>query len=134
PTPDQQRDPQAWAELVDEHGITVWNSVPALLQMLVDHLEGRDATVGSLRTIMLSGDWIPTRLPDRARRCAPGARVHSLGGATEASIWSIAYPVDAVDPSWSSIPYGKPLRNQSFLVLDEQLRHRPTWVPGDLYI
>ncbi|MFF4097180.1 amino acid adenylation domain-containing protein [Streptomyces sp. NPDC001834] len=134
PRPDELRDPQAWSELVREHEITVWNSVPALLQMLVDHLEGQDATVRSLRTIMLSGDWIPTRLPDRARRCAPGARVHSLGGATEASIWSITYPVDTVDASWSSIPYGKPLRNQSFFVLDEQLRHRPTWVPGDLYI
>ncbi|MGW8970609.1 hybrid non-ribosomal peptide synthetase/type I polyketide synthase [Streptomyces platensis] len=134
PRADQMRDPQAWAELVHEHGITVWNSVPALLQMLVEHVEGQETTVSSLRTIMLSGDWIPTDLPDRARQCAPGAEVHSLGGATEAAIWSITYPVGDVDRSLPSIPYGKPLENQRFHVLDDQLRHRPTHVPGDLYI
>ncbi|WP_053926511.1 hybrid non-ribosomal peptide synthetase/type I polyketide synthase [Streptomyces chattanoogensis] len=134
PRPDQLRDPQAWSELVRRHDVTVWNSVPALLQMMADHLEGREETVPSLRTIMLSGDWIPTDLPDRARRCAPGAQVHSLGGATEAAIWSITYPVGTVAPSWPSIPYGKPLGNQAFHVLDERLRHRPTRVPGELYI
>ncbi|MGW2634423.1 hybrid non-ribosomal peptide synthetase/type I polyketide synthase [Streptomyces chattanoogensis] len=134
PRPDQLRDPQAWSELVRQHDITVWNSVPALLQMMADHLEDPEETVPSLHTIMLSGDWIPTDLPDRARRCAPGAQVHSLGGATEAAIWSITYPIGTMDPSWSSIPYGKPLGNQAFHVLDERLRHRPTHVPGELYI
>ncbi|MFI9306593.1 amino acid adenylation domain-containing protein [Streptomyces triculaminicus] len=134
PRPDQLREPRAWAGLVHQHGVTVWNSVPALLQMVTDHLEDEDDTLPSLRTVMLSGDWIPTDLPARARRRAPGAEIHSLGGATEASIWSIAYPIGTVDPAWPSIPYGKPLGNQVFHVLDEQLRHRPTWVPGELYI
>ncbi|MEU6117410.1 amino acid adenylation domain-containing protein [Streptomyces sp. NPDC047117] len=134
PRPEQLRDPQAWYELVQQHGVTVWNSVPALLQMMVDHLAGHEATLPSVRTVMLSGDWIPTDLPDRAHRCLPGAGIHSLGGATEASIWSITYPIGAVDPSWPSIPYGKPLENQRFHVLDERLRHRPTGVPGELYI
>ncbi|NEE28068.1 AMP-binding protein, partial [Streptomyces sp. SID7982] len=110
------------------------NSVPALLQMFVDHLEGLDETVPSLRLAMLSGDWIPLDLPDRARRRAPEMAVHSLGGATEAAIWSITHPVGDLDAGLPSVPYGKPLENQGFHVLDEQLRHRPTHVPGDLYI
>jgi SagB-type dehydrogenase family enzyme len=61
-------------------------------------------------------------------------RVESLGGATEASIWSIHHPIGAVDPDWRSIPYGTPLRNQQFHVLDDAMRPRPTWVPGQLYI
>ncbi|MBK3554993.1 amino acid adenylation domain-containing protein [Streptomyces sp. MBT56] len=134
PRPDQLRDPAAWVELVRRHGVTVWNSVPALLQMFVDHLEGLDETVPSLRLAMLSGDWIPLDLPDRARRRAPEMAVHSLGGATEAAIWSITHPVGDLDPGLPSVPYGKPLENQGFHVLDEQLRHRPTHVPGDLYI
>ncbi len=32
----------------------------------------------------------------------------SLGGATEAAIWSIFHPIDEVDPGWRSIPYGRP--------------------------
>ncbi|MEV0304271.1 non-ribosomal peptide synthetase/type I polyketide synthase [Streptomyces prasinus] len=134
PRPDQLRDPAAWTELVRLHGVTVWNSVPALLQMFVDHLEGLDETVPSLRLAMLSGDWIPLDLPDRARRRAPAMAVHSLGGATEAAIWSITHPAGDLDPGLPSVPYGKPLENQGFHVLDERLRHRPTHVPGDLYI
>jgi SagB-type dehydrogenase family enzyme len=60
--------------------------------------------------------------------------VVSLGGATEASIWSILYRVGEVGADWRSIPYGFPLRGQSFAVLDEQQEPRPVWVPGELYI
>src|SRR5262249_41877332 len=38
------------------------------------------------------------------------------------------------DPTWPSIPYGTPLANQHFDVLDTALRQRPVWVAGDLYI
>ena len=38
-------------------------------------------------------------LPDRLRALAPDARVLSLGGATEGSIWSICFPIDEVDPA-----------------------------------
>jgi thioesterase domain-containing protein len=62
------------------------------------------------------------------------AQIISLGGATEASIWSIYYPIEKVDPAWPSIPYGKPLSNQTWHVLDENGQDTPIWVPGYLYI
>jgi len=52
------------------------------------------------RLVMLSGDWIPTDLPGRVHALAPQATLYSLGGATEASIWSIDYPITQVDPDW----------------------------------
>ncbi len=58
----------------------------------------------------------------------------SLGGATEASIWSILHPIGEVDPAARSIPYGRPMLNQTFHVLDGRLQPRPTWVPGQLFI
>jgi acyl-coenzyme A synthetase/AMP-(fatty) acid ligase/acyl carrier protein len=84
--------------------------------------------------VLLSGDWIPIALPDRVRRIAPSAAVTSLGGATEGSIWSILYPIGDVSPAWKSIPYGRPMANQTMVVLDERLEERPDWVPGELYI
>ncbi|MGL5195302.1 MAG: hypothetical protein ACRC8Y_17110 [Chroococcales cyanobacterium] len=39
-----------------------------------------------------------------------------LGSATEASIWSILYPIATLDPSWKSISYGQAMRNQRFYV------------------
>ncbi|TXS39651.1 non-ribosomal peptide synthetase [Streptomyces sp. t39] len=127
-------DPAAWARALGENGVTVWNSVPALMQLLVEEAEGAGLTFPGLRTVLLSGDWIPVGLPDRIRAVAPGARVVALGGATEASIWSICHPVDRTDPRWTSIPYGRPLANQSWYVLDDLGRQTPDWVPGELYI
>jgi len=138
--PDAARraDPSHWAALVSGHGVTIWNSVPAQLHMLDDYLNraplSSPTPLPTLRLAMLSGDWIPTALPDRIRARVPGLRVVSLGGATEASIWSIVYPIDAQTSGWRSIPYGKPLANQTFHVLDAALRDRPDWTPGELYI
>ena len=129
------RDPAHWSALMLAHRVTIWSSVPTLMAMLVEHSEGRQSELhDALRVVMLSGDWIGVSLPDRIRALAPNASVTSLGGATEASIWSILHPIEDVDPSWTSIPYGKAMRNQAFYVLDRQLEPRPVWVPGDLYI
>ncbi|MFJ6675669.1 amino acid adenylation domain-containing protein [Actinosynnema sp. NPDC091369] len=134
PDPSELHDPRAWVSTIRSAGVTVWNSVPALMQLAVEEAEATGLDMPSLRVIMLSGDWIPVDLPDRIRRVAPNARVISLGGATEASIWSIHHPVDEVDPAWTSIPYGKPLGGQTWHVLDETGADAPTWVPGHLHI
>src|SRR5262249_34390289 len=47
---------------------------------------------------------------------------------------SICYPVGEVGAGWRSIPYGKPLANQTFHVLDAVGRPCPDWVAGELYI
>jgi thioesterase domain-containing protein/acyl carrier protein len=76
----------------------------------------------------------PGRLPDAIRRAFPSARVVSLGGATEAAIWSNWFPVETVDPRWNSIPYGKPIQNARYHVLDRRLQPTPVGVAGELFI
>ncbi|MFG2551509.1 amino acid adenylation domain-containing protein [Streptomyces sp. NPDC048581] len=135
PEPDAAHEPSRWAELVREHGVTIWNTVPALMELFAQHLASPAARpTDQVRIVMMSGDWIPVTLPELIRRVLPGAATWSLGGATEAAIWSIWHPIESVDPQWTSVPYGTPMRNQQFHVLDEQLRPRPAWVPGQLYI
>ena len=135
PPPGANRDPRGLLALCRDRDVTIWNSVPALFQLAVEH----ETTAGgrlpdSLRLAMLSGDWVPRPLPDRAQDLKPGLKVFSLGGATEASIWSIAFDTRETPEDWTSIPYGYPLANQSFHVLDEGMRDRPDWVEGELYI
>ncbi|MFF2040904.1 amino acid adenylation domain-containing protein [Kitasatospora sp. NPDC058170] len=133
--PGDRADPRDWAATAHTHRVRLWNSVPSILGMLVDAREADpDLPLPALRTVMLSGDWIPLQLPERLRAIAPEARQWSLGGATEASIWSIAHRIEKVDPAWSSIPYGRPLTNQTFEVLDEHLRPCPVHVTGALFI
>ncbi|MEM8809246.1 MAG: amino acid adenylation domain-containing protein, partial [Cyanobacteria bacterium P01_G01_bin.38] len=129
------KDPALWSEILLREQVTLWNSVPALMQMLVTYAAGRpDILPSSLRLVLLSGDWLPLSLPDQIRALVPDAQVVSLGGATEASIWSIFHNIEAIDPTWTSIPYGRPLANQQFYVLDAELETCPVWVPGQLYI
>ncbi|MFI6532114.1 amino acid adenylation domain-containing protein [Nonomuraea sp. NPDC050547] len=135
PDPARRGDPAHWAACIAEHGVTVWNSVPAQLQMLQHYLDAEPALdLPSLRLGLLSGDWIPLTLPGLVRGRLPGFRLISLGGATEAAVWSIFHPIDGEPPGWPSVPYGRPLANQSFHVLDPAMRPCPDWVPGELYI
>ncbi|HHP7244800.1 MAG TPA: non-ribosomal peptide synthetase, partial [Elainellaceae cyanobacterium] len=135
PDPDESKNPAHWAELMTQQQVTIWNSVPALMQMLVEYSIGSSSLFSqSLRLVLLSGDWIPLTLPNQVRSLCQDIELVSLGGATEASIWSILYPIEQIDSSWKSIPYGRPMDNQRFYVLNEMLEACPTWVPGQLYI
>ncbi|RAS71112.1 pyochelin synthetase [Lentzea atacamensis] len=134
PRADRPGDPSHWAELVHDHGVTVWNSVPAQLQMVANYLESEKGDLTSLRLVLLSGDWIPVTLPAQLKPLAPDAELISLGGATEAAIWSIYHRIERVAPDWVSIPYGRPLTNQGFRVLDEQDEDCPVWTSGSLCI
>nr|QCE43603.1 nonribosomal peptide synthetase subunit 2 [Cystobacter sp. SBCb004]QCE43607.1 nonribosomal peptide synthetase subunit 2 [Expression vector pArg23-V1]QCE43611.1 nonribosomal peptide synthetase subunit 2 [Expression vector pArg235-V1]QCE43616.1 nonribosomal peptide synthetase subunit 2 [Expression vector pArg2345-V2]QCE43622.1 nonribosomal peptide synthetase subunit 2 [Expression vector pArg2345-V1]QCE43628.1 nonribosomal peptide synthetase subunit 2 [Expression vector pArg2345-V1-BsaI]UEN69 len=135
------KEPAEWCHWLVQHQVTVWNTVPMFMQMLMEFVGAlpvaeREALSRTLRLVMMSGDWIPVELPNTIKRVfqREDLRVMSLGGATEASIWSIAYEIKDVAKDWTSIPYGKPLRNQTFHVLDEGMRPRPDFVPGQLYI
>lgn len=128
-------DPVGWAETARSSGVTIWNSVPALAEMLVEVAERPTGWHGPpVRAFLLSGDWVPTSLPDRLRRQCPDARIVAMGGATEAAIWSNAYEVGTVDPGWRSIPYGRPMRNQTMRVLDHRLDVCPPWAVGRIHI
>ncbi|CAM5745500.1 Linear gramicidin synthase subunit B [Streptomyces afghaniensis] len=135
PAPERDRDPGHWLELIQEHRITVWHSVPALLGLLLDGMDDLGVeSLPDLRVVLLGGDWIPVTLPDRLRTRAARARVISLGGATEASMDSTIFEVERVDPAWQSIPYGVPMANQTAYVTDTDLRLVPQGVPGELYL
>ncbi|HVR29034.1 MAG TPA: amino acid adenylation domain-containing protein [Thermoanaerobaculia bacterium] len=132
---EDDRDPALWTRLVRRHGITIWHSVPALLVLLVEHAERRrDGALGSVRLALLGGDWIPLTLPDRLRALAPRARFVSMGGATECSMDSTLYEVARVDPSWRSIPYGRPMANQTAYLLDDDGHLVPPGTTGELYL
>ena len=126
-------DPDRLAQLLATEPVTFWDSAPPalwqLMPLLPDKLPGH-----RLRLVFLSGDWIPLPLPDRLKQCFEDVNVIALGGATEATVWSNFYPVGDVNPEWASIPYGRPIQNARYYILDSALRALPAGIPGDLYI
>lgn len=135
PDHESLRNPAHWLDLMREHTVTIWNSVPALMGMLTEFLslESTPQTI-ALRVAMLSGDWVPLTLPPAIQRNFPACEVISLGGATEAAIWSIEYPVHEINPDWKSIPYGYSLTNQNVVVLGPDYEVRPLWAIGEIFI
>jgi len=133
PEPEGDRDPAHWLEVLQRHRVSVWHSVPALLELMVDAAPAGHS-VPSLRLALLGGDWIPLSLPDRLRALSSGCTVVSMGGATEVSMDSTLFVVGAVEPGWKSIPYGAPMANQKAYVLDPQGEPLPVGVPGELYL
>ncbi|WP_179404974.1 non-ribosomal peptide synthetase [Burkholderia guangdongensis] len=128
-----RNDPEQWASAIERHRATVWNSVPAHMQMLLSH-PAQGAALSSLRMGFLSGDWIPVTLPDQVRMRVPGLMLRSLGGPTEISVACIYHDIRDVRLEAVSIPYGSPLSNHRLYVLDGQLEHRPDWTPGEMYV
>ncbi|MEM7401115.1 MAG: amino acid adenylation domain-containing protein [Pseudomonadota bacterium] len=135
PNASKRHDPAHWLELIVKHKVSIWNSVPALFQLLLEEYQRAIPDSNPpIRSAMLSGDWIPLSLPSTLASAMPNVELISMGGATEASIWSIWYYVEALLPEWKSVPYGTPLNNQTWYILDEQHKPCPPWVTGDLYI
>ncbi|MBW8874483.1 MAG: amino acid adenylation domain-containing protein [Acidobacteria bacterium] len=130
------QDPALLVRALEEEAITYWDSAPAALQQLVPFFSRASRAEGRspLRLVFLSGDWVPLGLPGEVRKAFPRARVVALGGATEATVWSNRFPVEEVERDWTSIPYGRPIQNARYHVLDRSLDPCPIGVGGDLYI
>ncbi|WP_167147385.1 non-ribosomal peptide synthetase [Actinomyces sp. ZJ308] len=134
PTEAEVRDPSSWIELIRAAGVDTWNSVPALFEMLLEERRAQHLPPDlNLELILLSGDVIPRTLPARAVPVFPRAELISLGGATEAGIWSI-YHVMTDHTGEENIPYGVPLSRQGVYVLDELLGECPDGVKGRIHI
>jgi amino acid adenylation domain-containing protein len=139
-TEEERHDPKQQLKIVLDEGITFWDSAPQSLQQVTMHFD-RWKEIGSahasrhnLKRVFLSGDWIPVPLPPIVKSFFPEASMVGLGGATENTVWSNYYVINDIKPEWKSIPYGKPIQNVRYYVLDEKLRHCRINQPGDLYV
>ena len=128
------REPRRLACILQQQRITFWDSAPVALQQVAPYFSNDSNSGEHLKVVFLTGDWIPLRLPDEVHAAFPNAQVVSLGGATEASVYSNFFVVGTVEPHWASIPYGKPIQNARYHILDSCLNPAPIGAPGDLYI
>ncbi|ADU06391.1 amino acid adenylation domain protein [Micromonospora sp. L5] len=136
---DELADPDALLDAIEAGGVTFWDSAPAAMAVLLSAATARAAAgdagpIESLRRVFLSGDWVPLAMPGTIREFFPRAEVIALGGATEATVWSNAFVVDTVEDHWRSVPYGRPMQNARYHILDADRQPCPVNEAGDLYI
>jgi amino acid adenylation domain-containing protein len=130
----ERRDPGAWLELLHAESITLWNSVPALLEMLLDYVGGHALDAPrQLRLAWIGGDWVTPALVRKATQCIPGMTVCSVGGPTETTLWNIWHVLPRGAALPKKIPYGRPAPNNRYYILNGALAQCPVWVTGEMY-
>lgn len=129
-------DIDSWLYLIRKHNITIWNSVPSLFNSLIEKLkyEKQVDKLNTLKIFLLSGDWIEPSKVAQAEKYFPTANFISLGGATEAGIWSNYYVMNKALDDYLKVPYGKALPNQSLYILNNNLEPVMPGKVGDIYI
>lgn len=130
-----RREPRTWAKALETCGVTFWNSVPALMRMVLEAGGpiGESARA-SLSSIVLGGDWLDPNLARSIKETFPHARLFNVGGPTETTIWNISHEVTADDIDHGIIPYGRPIQNTRYYVLDDRKGLCPAGVPGIMHV
>lgn len=132
------RDPGTWLELIERYHVTLWNSTPIQLDMCVTMAEkrGNAAALSYFRAVMISGDWVFRKLLMRLLALVHDTVLLVMGGATEGGVWSnyLLITTGEIPKEWETIPYGRPLKNQIYKVVDSLGRLCPNYVPGELWI
>lgn len=135
PDRDKTKDPVHWCDLINQYHVTIWNSVPAMLEMELEILErSADQKISSIQKIISGGETLSVTMPSRIRNyVSPELEMYNVGGPTEATIWSIYHKVTEDDEKLDRIPLGKAIENVTYAILDEHLNVCPYHVPGIMY-
>jgi amino acid adenylation domain-containing protein len=128
--PGEHRDPQRIAMAVARHQITVLQTVPALLRLLLE--EPDFCAASSLRRVFCGGEVLSGDLRDRFF-ATMDAELCNLYGPTEATIDATSYSCSRSERR-PVVPIGRAIRNITTYVLDDRRELVPIGVPGDLYI
>lgn len=133
------KDPAVWTELMLKYKVSFWASVPTIMEMLLTYLEARKNRQGGeisftdLKTVLLGGEFMKLSLYHRLTGVAPRVSLYNIGGPTETSVWNILHKVEEKDIAQGVIPYGRPIWNTKYYILNEELQPVPVGVLGTIY-
>ncbi|KQT54861.1 hypothetical protein ASG43_04785 [Aureimonas sp. Leaf454] len=118
------------------HAVTWIVVVPSLLRAILD-LPGEAARrLGSLRTVVVSGEACTADLVARFRRVLPGTRFVNFYGSSEVAGDVTAFDTAGMDLSdiGAPVPIGRPIDRSGSHVLDRRRRPMPVGMPGELHV
>ncbi|WP_406694053.1 amino acid adenylation domain-containing protein [Singulisphaera sp. Ch08] len=130
PSRGSQADPAAIADLVQRHQASHLLCVPSVLSLVLE--EAPQASLMSLTTVIVAGDFCPRDLPERLRARLPETDLFNEYGPTEATVWCSVHRCDHEEVG--TVPIGRPIANTQIFVLDPGMQPVPIGVVGELYI
>ncbi|MEQ5836822.1 amino acid adenylation domain-containing protein [Marinobacter sp. NFXS9] len=123
-------DPQRLVEAVADSGVTVLESVPAVIEGI---LAVPDQRLG-LRWLLPTGEALARELAQRWFERYPRIPLVNAYGPAECADDVALHTLISVGETRGGIPIGKPTDNNRLYVLDNQLELAPRGVMGELYV
>ncbi len=128
--PGAHRDPQALAQAIDDHSITVMHFVPAMLSALLT-VPDVAARTRSLRLVISSGEALSAEVQERFHELLEAPLLNFYGPA-EAAVDVLHWPT--VRDRRLPALLGRPVDDVRVYVVDSELRPQPIGIPGELLI
>lgn len=129
--PNGHVDAEYLVNVIREQRITTLHFVPSMLNVF---LQAKNAAAcESIQRVFCSGEALRANTADNFFEVFPACELHNLYGPTEASI-DVSYWECKPRQSRVSVPIGKPIANIKLHILDENMKHLPVGMVGDLYI
>ncbi len=137
--PGDEKNPEALADAIQQHRVTIIHFVPAMLAVFLDKIENGRVDCGriaSLRLVFVSGEALDATVVERFNRLIfdrHGTELHNLYGPTEATVDVSWQPVSPW-PTKTAPPIGRPIANTLMYILDEHHRPLPIGISGEIAI
>jgi len=137
-----RHDPIRLLELMNDHHVTVWDTVPSLWGVVERVLsrvgvpDGSVSITGSLRLILLTGEPLTWKLVSAWKKYLDrSVNVVNLYSQTETAGTVSMFPIPAGEvPETGIVPLGEPLADVALLVLDEDLNPVTPGHEGEIYV
>ncbi|WCM63688.1 amino acid adenylation domain-containing protein [Paenibacillus polymyxa] len=128
--------PSALGSYIEYHQITIFESTPALIIPVMQHIYEQGIDISSMKLLITSSDSCSVEdFKKMLMRFGDRMRIINSYGVTEAAIDSSFYEksIEQV-PVSGHVPIGRPLSNHRFYILDQNLQPAPIGVLGELCI
>jgi len=133
---DLRTDPEGLYKLIAQYRINIFESTPALVLPLMDHIYEQGLDSSFMQLVILGSDTC--RVEDFRRlqeRFGSHLRILNSYGTTETTIDASYYEATLETiPASGHVPIGKPMRNTQYYILDAQQQLLPVGISGELYI
>ncbi|HLZ29818.1 MAG TPA: amino acid adenylation domain-containing protein [Chloroflexota bacterium] len=111
--------PTRLADLIEAHQITVWYSVPSVLQLLLERGRLAQHKFDALRLILYAGEVFPIKFLRGLMQAIPHAGYFNLYGPTETNVCTYFEVTSVPDEHAEPIPIGRACANTEVLAIDE---------------
>src|SRR5579875_614053 len=125
-------------EQVDQHEISILETVPSLLRVMLESIENGSniyPRLEHLRWLIPTGEALPPEFCKRWLNIYPAIPLLNAYGPTECSDDVTHFPIHhPLTSQQLHTPIGRPIQNTQLYVLDRHLHPVPVGVNGELYI